>query len=256
MLILGLLFILVQAVNAQQPVSNMPAFFQEYELKPDNKLTRYKKYDFAPLWTQTENRYVYGIIGKDNQRIKIKFTSITRNPNNSTEYLVIGKSAVKNNICAFQGTIRVREIREVKQLHYGVDDAYKNRGILAQGILVADYEFFETKGQPHSGVFRGKLYTAWYLDKAHNLKYNDIQSQSDGYLNNAFVGNWSMYDADLVQVCNWADHRVPNPAAGFDMGAGEFSPADKYLAKGWESYRRAMDGDRLAIALESAAWWE
>jgi len=43
------------------------------------------KYDFGKLWTETENKDVYGIIGENYQRIRIKILSVTRHKTNKNE---------------------------------------------------------------------------------------------------------------------------------------------------------------------------
>ena len=32
------------------------------------------------------------------------------------------------------------------------------------------------------------------------------------------------------KICNWADYRVPITNRDFDIGAGEFSPSEKYIS--------------------------
>ena len=58
------------------------------------------------------------------------------------------------------------------------------------------------------------------------------------------------------KVCNWADFRVPY-CADLDIGAGEFSPADKYLMFGWKTYREAYFNDnKSARQEEEKQWWK
>ena len=203
----------------------------EFELK--NETNKYIDYNCSALWTKTDDDLVYGIIGEDHQRTRIKLLSITRNQENPKEYFVVGKSCVKETICDFSGTIRISEIRTIKNFHFGVDNEYENKGIKSQGILIATYKFKEDKKQAHSGVFSGQLYSKWYLDNKNEIKYDDIQSISDGYLNNAFIGIWRSYNTSSEKICNWADYRVPKANQDFDIGAGEFSVSEKYWDKGW-----------------------
>ena len=194
---------------------------------------RYLEYNFSALWTKTDNELVYGIIGDEHQRIRIKLISIKRNQENPKEYFVVGKSCVKETICDFEGIVRISEIKTVKNLHFGVDNEYEKKGIKSQGILIATYEFKEDKEQAHSGIFSGQLYSKWYLDSRNEIKYDDIQSISDGYLNNAFLGIWKSYSTSREKICRWADYRVPYANQDFDVGAGEFSVSEKYWDKGW-----------------------
>lgn len=203
------------------------------KLLQTNEVVNFSNYDFSELWLQTNNNLVYGILGDDFQRIQIKLIAISKNTSNSNEYFVYGKSKVEENICEFVGKITILKIQESKRDHFGVDDEYKNSGIKTQGLLTAKYEFFENKTQSHSGCFTGNLDTKWFLNKKNKIQYDNINSHSDGYFNNAFVGSWKMYDSKIEKKCHWGDYRVPSVDCSFDIGVAEFSVAEKYLKKGW-----------------------
>lgn len=231
---------------AQSDENFLTDFLLENELKSENVLDNYNHFDFSNIWTQTENNSVLGIIGKEHQRIKIKLISIKKSPTNSNEYFVSGKSSVKGTICDFNGKITLREINEVKELHFGVDDEYADKGIKSQGILIADYEFKENAKQNHSGIFKGKFYSKWYLNSENQIEYDNIEFISDRYTNNAFIGIWKRHKTQKEKICNWADYRVPNTNLDFDIGAGEFSPSEKYADRGWSDYK-PMEVDK---------WWK
>ena len=163
---------------------------------------------------------------------------------------------VKNNVCDFHGTITINSIKVYKVKHWGVDNEYKNKGIKKQGLLIAKYHLGEDSTQTHSGVFDGILYTSWFIDKTGKLQYDKIESNSDNYRNNQYIGTWTDYTTKKKKVCNWADFRVPN-CGDLDMGAGEFSPADKYLKFGWQTYRDAYFNDnKQARQEEEKQWWK
>lgn len=132
---------------AQSNEKFLTDFLLKSELKSENILSNYNQFDFSNIWTQTENNSILGIIGKEHQRLKIKLISIKKSQTNPNEYFVFGKSWVKGTICNFNGKITLTEIREVKELHFGVDDEYANKEIKSQGILIADYEFKENLKQ-------------------------------------------------------------------------------------------------------------
>ena len=162
-------------------------FPRNEELKTQNLISEYNQFDFSNIWTLTENKNVLGIIGEDHQRLKIKLTSVEKDPKNPNKYFVLGKSCVKGTVCNFSGIITLSEIKEVKDLHFGVDDEYADKGIKSQGTLIADYEFKENSEQRHSGIFKGKLHSKWFLNSENKIEYDNIEFISDGYLNNAFV---------------------------------------------------------------------
>jgi hypothetical protein len=226
-----------------------------------NKIENYIEYDYSTLWLKSKNEIVYGIIGDDHQRIQIKFLQIEKNIHNPKEYLVFGKTNVKDNVCDFVGKITIISIQEFSSENFGVDNMYKGAGIKKQGLLIAKYEFFENKNQNHSGSFQGTIKSKWYLDKNENIEYNDINLMSDGYFNNAFVGTWKMYNSKLEKECNWGDYRVPNSHCDFDIGVGEFNVAEKYWKKGWLDIALRNKMPNSAIIENKSEkqiknWWE
>lgn len=245
-------------LSGQIPEDFIDDFLLEDELISDNRLNKFATYDFAHVWLKNNNELVYGIIGEDHQRIQIKFLSVKKSPYDQSEYIVYGKSKVKNNICEFSGIIKIKEIYEVKDFHYGVDDEFINDEIKSQGLLFAKYAFFESENQSHSGLFEGLLVSKWYLDKDAQMRYDDIESIADGYMNNAFIGTWTNYSNKQSKNCRWADHRVPMAKQDFDIGAGEFSVSEKYIDKGWNSeILRVKYPENENNSIESnEVWWK
>jgi hypothetical protein len=151
------------------------------------------KHDFSKLLLHTDNSVVYGFIGDNYQRIRIRLIIVTKDAASPDIYNIHGKSMVENNIDEFAGTIKISNIRKLKKVSYGVDDEYKNKGIKGEYIMIADYNFFENKDHPHSGTFKGILESDFYLDKNYQVHYDDIELNADGYTNNQFVGQWIDY---------------------------------------------------------------
>lgn len=142
-------------------------------------------------------------------------------------------------------------------MQYGIDDEYADKGVKSQGVLMANYVFWESFDQAHSGIFQGILYSKWYLNSDSNIKYDDILQFADGYSNNAFIGTWKSYSTGIEKICNWADFRVPMANSDFDIGVGDFAPSEKYWDKGWETYLRAWSlGDKKAESEEFKIWWQ
>ncbi len=232
--------------------------FVRYKLTDKNVLTDFNQYDFSNIWTTTKESSIYGIIGNKHQRIRIKFLSVSKNPKHKNQYIVYGKSKVKNNICDFQGTITLKKILLAKNFDNGIDQMYQGK-LQKQGVLIADYLFKEDKNHYGCGIFSGKSYAKWviYKDTAKKISYDDIGNYADGYQNNAFIGTWKSYKTNKIKKCHWGDWRVPMANADFDWGVGDFSPSDKYLKFGWESYRNAMiNNDKHAKKIEYQEWWK
>jgi len=98
------------------------------------------------------------------------------------------------------------------------------------------------------------LYSKWYLDSQNQIKYDDTKRNEKNYSNNAFIGIWKSYDLNTTLECNWADYRVPNSSADFDIGENQFSPSEKYYENGWRS-RAKMYTDGNARVIEMKNWW-
>ncbi|MFD0749344.1 hypothetical protein ACFQZS_04265 [Mucilaginibacter calamicampi] len=255
---IALIFI---AYNTSLSQSDATQFRKEYFSNKNLVPTEYKRQfastDLSRLWMHTENKFVYGFIGENFQRLRIKFVKVIKDSTNTGTYHVFGKTMVKNNINDFEGTINVSAIKKYRITGYGVDDEFKNKGIKGQFIIIGDYTISEDKKQLHSGVFSGAFATSFYLDKNNKVYYDDIELNADGYSNNEFVGTWIQYGATKSKKCNWGDYRIPYGDA-FDIGAGEFSPNSKYFKFGWENFEFINSNNekgKRSKQQENARWW-
>ncbi len=232
--------------------------FVRGELNTTNYLNDFNVYDFSDIWTQTKETLIFGIIGKNHQRIRMKFLSVKKNPKNINEYFVYGKSKVKNNILEFKGTITLKKVLKLNRLSYGVDEIYKGK-VKYQGVLIGDYFLKENSSKKGSGIFKGTVYSKWCIfNKSENqISYDTINNYSDSFENNSFIGTWKSFKKEKEKLCNWGDYRVPMANDDFDWGTGDFSPSDKYLKYGWEGYRNAKHNtNKKAIEIEYKKWWK
>jgi hypothetical protein len=253
-LLLPLSFLLITNVVLGQKNSEefrSKLFTDEYIVHSDRK-NEFIKYDISSLLTQTKNSRVFGFIGDNYQRIRIKLISVIKNKENPSQYFVYGKSMVKDNICEFQGTINITNVFDFKNS--------ESPGI-KQGKAVGNYLFYENPQQKHVGQFQGVFSSNWYLDKDQNLKYDDLSDVADDFTNNEFVGTWTSYSGTVTKICNWGDDRIPM-SGDFDDGTGEFHPSDKYQANGWQTYDHAYSGginkdeEGEARRVEQKEWWK
>lgn len=181
----------------------------------------------------------------------------------STCYYLAGKTRVLGHVNSFKGTLRLRHARELRKLAPNGEAASAQvmqafKSARREGFVLGDYELLESQDQPATGVFRGVVQINWYVDKQDRLHYDYVYGEGDGFCNKQFVGTWTSYDTKKTLRCNWGDFRIPN-SGDFDIGAGEFSPADKYLAYGWQDVRDATFGPEAkavpARRREAQAWW-
>jgi hypothetical protein len=245
--IIILLLLGVPAFSQENSSQFKAAIMKSGNLDAANVKKEIQGYDLAPLLTKTDNASVLGFIGKEYERIRIKFISVIKNHNKPDEYFVYGKSMVKDNVCDFQGTLQIASAYYLKA---------SNSNDVRQGIVIGDYLLFENPQQKHVGEFKGAFKISFYIDKRGKFLYDDLAFDADGFSNNEFVGTWSSYNGKLVQICNWGDYRIPM-SADLDSGGGEFMPAQKYISNGWQSYSSETSGSQTkdVDADEKLQWW-
>jgi hypothetical protein len=193
-----------------------------------------------------------GFIGINYQRFYIHFTAVQKSKTNPYEYIVAGKTKVKENICRFSGIIHIVKAGIFKEQ---VDEKFK------QGYVACTILFYEDSMQSLTGFFNGRLTSTFYLDERNQLFYDDLEVGADGYYNNQCEAVWTSYTTRKTRKCNWGDYRIPQSKA-LDSGDGVFAVAKKYDLFGWKNYRIAwsdnpwIKGTGQAREAENKHWWE
>jgi hypothetical protein len=197
-------------------------------------LEQMKNHDLSNLWMIERQESIHGFIGKKYRRLRIRFISVIKDMNNPTDYLVYGKTKVNNNLCEFQGKIKIDN-------SFAISDNSK------YGVLVGRYKFFENSSLEHSGCFEGRFATFWYIDANEKVQYNDKWSVSAMYNNNQFAGSWTDYITNNKLVANWGESRILI-SGDLDVGTSEFIPDEKYRKNGWETFLKSD-------SVEKGKWW-
>ncbi|MEO6637750.1 MAG: hypothetical protein ABIN25_05710 [Ginsengibacter sp.] len=222
-----------------------------------------KKINVSKLWfndlTVPENDSIsatlpepLGFIGDNFQRFYIHFISVKKSEANPYQYIVTGKTKVKENVCNFSGTITVTKAGIYKEQ---IDKDFK------QGFVECNIIFYEDSLQKATGLFKGKLTSKFFLDKQNVAWYDDIEVGADAYFNNQCEATWTSYATGKTKKCNWGDFRIPQSKA-LDSGDGEFAVDKKYDSYGWKNYRIAWSSDpwkngtQQAREAENIHWWE
>lgn len=237
---------------------------QLIEIKDENDSMYF--YDFSKIWTvknikvspdyfNPERPEPLGYIGEKYQRLFIHFSDVKKE--SDTQYLVSGKSRVKKNICDFKGYITIESIKrfDIEYLE-GADYVIDPRTI-KQGLLIGSYTLYEDSMQNHSGVFKGVFVSSFYIARQGLVEYNVTSIFSDNYRNNQFKGIWKPYNSTNSKQANWGDYLIPN-SGDLNIGAGGFSPNDRYLSSGWQNYREAywsIPTNEEAKKDEEQKWW-
>ena len=221
-----------------------------------------KKLDFSDLWTlskfdvkngtkKMDRLEPLGFIGDNYQRFNIHFISAIKNPYDPFEYLIYGKTRVKDNICTFQGKIKITSGQT-----YTMQEL-PNKQL---GYINGQYEFFEDSDQKGTGILKGNFQSDFYIEENGTIKYNALMIVADGFKNNQFEGTWTSYITKKSKKCNWGDYRIPD-SGDLDNGAGEFGPNNKYHDVGWANYNKAWGYSlnkpetQEARKKEKEKWW-
>ncbi len=249
------LFSLCAFSQKQNEAKWLRSILDDQELSRTEYKDRIAKYNFSSLLTQSENSVVFGFLGDDYQRLRVKILTVTKQRGRPDTYSVTGKSMVKGVVRSFTGTMTMTKVRLYKAPHDGIDEENKDKRIKECGVVVGEYHFSENIKETETGKFDGAFATYWYVDDKGSINYDDHEMGADAYRNNQFVGTWTSFRKKVKKVANWGDYRIP--LSGYlDIGAGEFSPDDTYLPNGWQSYRDAYVGnDKRALLEEERKWW-
>jgi hypothetical protein len=245
--ILATMFLIGQIFAQEEPTTD---FF-----------TQIKNYDLSAVIAadsidiegegMVKNDEILGFIGDNYQRLHIHFISIIQNPLDPYEYFAYGKTKVKENICSFQGTMKVIKSKLYKESDF---PDFK------QGYAELKVNLYEDKKQKSTGFFSGKLKTYFIIDKKGVLKYDALLFEADGFFNNQFIGAWTSYKNKTDKKCNWGEYRIPE-SKNLDVGAGEFIVDDKYVKNGWEArgqqYTETNSPEiQKARQKEKELWWK
>lgn len=194
-----------------------------------------------------------GFIGSDYQRFYLHYTNVHLNPARPYVYQVSGKTRVKTNVCVFAGTITV-----VKARLYKAPNAEHPQ--FREGELTCRVELAEDRSQPGSGTISGTMITYFYLDAKGQPRYNTLEP-ADGFSNNECVATWTSYATGQRKPCHWGDFHIPE-SGDLNFSVSEFMVNKKYVARGWQTYMAALEGNddspvtRQARAEEKRQWWK
>ncbi|MBS0374938.1 MAG: hypothetical protein JSR73_10165 [Proteobacteria bacterium] len=205
-------------------------------LGAENRLETHVGQDFSSLFVPRSP--LLGFVGRDFRRLYIRFTSVRRDPAVPAVYHVVGFTSVHGAAAGeppteFRGSVTVTAIREYPELHYGADGWYRPLAPRAEGALLGQYRFEESRDRAGSGVFEGEMALYWVLDRDGTMQYDDIRlGSSDGYRNNQYRGRWTSYRTGTSKPAHWGEYRVPD-SGDLDVGVGEFVANPKYRQQGW-----------------------
>ena len=211
------------------------------------------QFDLYALFKPCNDKRYIGFIGTERQRFYIHFSDVVKHPDNPYQYIVRGKTKIKNNICTFTGIVTITEAALLARKEEPGDGhvEYKDGFVLAQFMLRED------EGQRGSGMIRGMMVSDFTIDKNGMLAYCNLMPVE----NNQFAGTWTHYKTGASKVCNFGHDRIPanglSKNAPLGEGDGVFIPDASILDRGWATLRDCnARGDGKACEEERREWWK
>ncbi|MDR2639162.1 MAG: hypothetical protein LBC09_04930 [Helicobacteraceae bacterium] len=172
-----------------------------------------------------------GYIGADFWRLHITFDEIKKIA--PLKYSAKGKTMTKGNYCDFEGEIAIDRAYRYKEPSVGLDGEME--GLVAdEGVIFAKVILRENDKQKGGGVFQGDLMTNWYIDANNTLRYDNIESYSDSFANNQFLGVWTSYKTGAQKRVAWGQYSIP-ASGDLDLSACCFEVNAKYINNGWQT---------------------
>ncbi len=248
---IGLIFIFI-SISIKVIAQNLNTI----ESNPSvNIINQFSEVDLSSLFKNNYGSYD-GVIGAKHQRIRIYFDSIIKSDDEDFNYIVSGRTKVKENVCDFKGTI---------VFYYANKDAsFKNENETNEidGILKAAYIFRENPDQKSTGLFKGEIISYWTFEDG-NVKLGTGAYTSIDY-GFAFQGSWQGYKSDNISRCCWSNYKIPCTPDDFNVSDGpDVIPNIKYKDAGWEnlniiytSHPESNDFIKASKAEKKASnWW-
>lgn len=189
-----------------------------------------------------------GVLGVSNERISIHISKVAKTVGDSIIFHVEGKSKHGDNIIhTFRGEIKVISIYK-----YMSDRLYPG-----QGVLFANYEFYQDKDESDTGIFKGVFEATIRIDqKNKSIRLDERLSPGFLYNNRTYVGTWTSYKGEPAEKCIWGDYRLPF-TFDFDCGDKVMMACDKYIKNGWETF---SDGSEYDCTVKPCRlknqWWK
>jgi hypothetical protein len=261
----------LQLFNALFLIWSMVALFsnagQAQPAGTTNFYSSIKSYNLASLWHSDRLGLIdrkeiepfpepLGILGKNNQRFYIHYTSIVKDPANPYLYHVQGKNRIGKQVRPFTGTITITQagIYKPGNNRYA-PDTYKG---YKRGKLICRVALTEAVSTTASGTINGELITSYCINIHNELLYDTLDFGMDGYGNNQFTGSWTARGSKAPQKLQFGD---------FTIYDSKFSDVDgitvppEYEKYGWQSFVNAIPNDlrpatKAAITEEKRQWWK
>ena len=213
-------------------------------LEPDDYVSETEENVFTeknlePRWFES-----IGFRGSDCQRFYIHYDSVYHKGNGV--YRVYGRTRYRDTIRLFTGMLMLDSL-------WLNEEEYLPK--YAEFGRLYGYYMYEEDEFSGGGVLSGKMRIDFA--KVNGRFYYDavMLGCADGYENSQYEGTWTSKDLSRNEKCNWGDFRIPD-SQYLDAGAGEFSPDEKCLDRGWRIYTYIFEeNDSLQALFRADEQW-
>lgn len=170
-----------------------------------------KHQDLSTLFSYNQEQ-LYGFIGDNYQRLILHYDTIYKESDQN-------KYHAEGYVIYRKDKIRWKAVIQPEKTTRNSHNSY---------VLLSKFTMVLSDSSHIEGCF-----TTLYRKEGNTIVYDDSGFTSDSYMNNYFVGKWK-YKGD-IQKCCWGEFRIPE-SGDLDIGAGEFSPNEKYYSYGWDDF--------------------
>lgn len=182
-----------------------------------------------------------GLYGKDNYRIEMFFSEVSKDLKNQNTYHIKGKSRFKKNIIPFDGIIIIDSLTAFEDPN--IDTAYFGQEAIKHKVVystVGKFILKEDSTAKGSGIFSGKISMDFLVrnDNTTELWFFSPQTKSkaSGF---RFIGEWQSYSTKAIKSVIWAKDLfsfVNEIIKDFSIGERDVEINPKYRHLGWDNY--------------------
>jgi hypothetical protein len=258
-IILSVTFFSVNILNSQpNDNSSFAADFNKHLIQQLLK-TKYqnldvnnfaKKNNLSKFFGKMESEKIFGFIGNEMERIKVKIMSIEQDKSSNSTFNISGKTKVSKNISDFNGQIKLTNVYSFKE------------PLSSHGLVICEFkaELKEIGNSAHTGVFKGNYYLV--LSKvAEEIRYPKTTPR---FLQNyTFAGNWISNNKKMNYPVLWGENYLFEELETFFYGiTNKPQIEENVLDKSWQTYFEAYtEGVKpniknKAVKDEKIQWWK
>lgn len=224
----------------------------KYEILDTKKFA--DKYELSKFFLKMESEKLFGFIGFEMERIKIKITDVGQDKDIKSKYHIDGITKVDKSIQKFSGELRLSNVYSFKEV------------LTNHGLVICEFDAIlneicnKSVNAEHCGKFVGNYYLI--LSKVvDDIRFPKVIPK---YIQNyTFAGNWISNNKKMNYPVLWGENYLLEELADFYYGI-TLSPEinESLINKNWQNYFDAYtEGVKIniqnkALQIEKQQWWK